>query len=300
MKKVGRNDPCPCGSGNKYKKCCMNSLKEVGVLRKAYDIGKDKDFYARFLFGLSDIRNCVYKNDERSEYDKSFDAVFQNILEMHIVKNKCFELISRHSTAIEKEEDGKFHGNQIDVNEGIDDELNIFFKDFFIRGEMAIQNLISHSRYMGSNISFFFTDEKKKFRKGLDKFVLEENDSRFKALSLFIKEHRAAWYESVNDLRNKIEHQGWRLPIIRYSVNDMGKVKIILPKFYEQSIVDFLENIWINISTFCEEVIVFLLSLKLKKDMILVFIPEEKRDKDLPVKYIVSHKDFPGVKLQCG
>jgi len=22
MKKVGRNDPCPCGSGKKYKKCC--------------------------------------------------------------------------------------------------------------------------------------------------------------------------------------------------------------------------------------------------------------------------------------
>ena len=21
-KKVGRNDPCPCGSGNKYKRCC--------------------------------------------------------------------------------------------------------------------------------------------------------------------------------------------------------------------------------------------------------------------------------------
>jgi uncharacterized protein YecA (UPF0149 family) len=23
-KKVGRNDPCPCGSGRKYKYCCMN------------------------------------------------------------------------------------------------------------------------------------------------------------------------------------------------------------------------------------------------------------------------------------
>ncbi|WP_369126216.1 SEC-C metal-binding domain-containing protein [Bacillus massiliigorillae] len=22
MKKVGRNEPCPCGSGKKYKKCC--------------------------------------------------------------------------------------------------------------------------------------------------------------------------------------------------------------------------------------------------------------------------------------
>jgi uncharacterized protein YchJ len=23
--KIGRNDPCPCGSGKKYKKCCMTS-----------------------------------------------------------------------------------------------------------------------------------------------------------------------------------------------------------------------------------------------------------------------------------
>jgi uncharacterized protein YecA (UPF0149 family) len=26
-KKVGRNDPCPCGSGKKYKRCCL--LKET-------------------------------------------------------------------------------------------------------------------------------------------------------------------------------------------------------------------------------------------------------------------------------
>ena len=24
MAKIGRNDPCPCGSGKKYKKCCLN------------------------------------------------------------------------------------------------------------------------------------------------------------------------------------------------------------------------------------------------------------------------------------
>jgi uncharacterized protein YecA (UPF0149 family) len=23
-KNIGRNDPCPCGSGKKYKKCCLN------------------------------------------------------------------------------------------------------------------------------------------------------------------------------------------------------------------------------------------------------------------------------------
>ena len=26
-KKVGPNDPCPCGSGKKYKKCCMQKDK---------------------------------------------------------------------------------------------------------------------------------------------------------------------------------------------------------------------------------------------------------------------------------
>ena len=25
--KIGRNDPCHCGSGRKYKKCCMNISK---------------------------------------------------------------------------------------------------------------------------------------------------------------------------------------------------------------------------------------------------------------------------------
>ena len=28
MSKIGRNDPCPCGSGKKYKKCCMIKDKE--------------------------------------------------------------------------------------------------------------------------------------------------------------------------------------------------------------------------------------------------------------------------------
>ncbi len=26
MKKAGRNDPCPCGSGKKFKKCCESQM----------------------------------------------------------------------------------------------------------------------------------------------------------------------------------------------------------------------------------------------------------------------------------
>lgn len=42
--KVGRNDPCPCGSGRKYKKCCINKERSfqrpdlADVYRKKYNI----------------------------------------------------------------------------------------------------------------------------------------------------------------------------------------------------------------------------------------------------------------------
>lgn len=29
MADIGRNEPCPCGSGKKYKKCCMEKLINI-------------------------------------------------------------------------------------------------------------------------------------------------------------------------------------------------------------------------------------------------------------------------------
>ena len=38
--KIGRNDPCPCGSGKKFKKCCGNN----GTTRNATDLSwQDSD-----------------------------------------------------------------------------------------------------------------------------------------------------------------------------------------------------------------------------------------------------------------
>ena len=34
--KIGRNDPCPCGSGKKYKKCCMLRTEEQRILSKSW------------------------------------------------------------------------------------------------------------------------------------------------------------------------------------------------------------------------------------------------------------------------
>jgi hypothetical protein len=40
MAKPGRNDPCPCGSGKKYKKCCLP--KDEAEADAAYAHGDDE------------------------------------------------------------------------------------------------------------------------------------------------------------------------------------------------------------------------------------------------------------------
>ncbi len=39
MSKVGRNDPCPCGSGKKYKNCHQEIDAQQGGRNKAFLIG---------------------------------------------------------------------------------------------------------------------------------------------------------------------------------------------------------------------------------------------------------------------
>ncbi len=42
MAKIGRNDPCPCGSGKKYKKCCLD--KDLASARAAQPVTESNSF----------------------------------------------------------------------------------------------------------------------------------------------------------------------------------------------------------------------------------------------------------------
>ncbi len=89
MNKIGRNDPCPCGSGKKYKKCCAKKAlgpRQVTVQKSDGDImqrmGKTKAALSgaftipaqpdnakslsdRVSSGGQDIKAAeVFKNDE--------------------------------------------------------------------------------------------------------------------------------------------------------------------------------------------------------------------------------------------
>ena len=55
--KVGRNDPCPCGSGRKYKKCCLNKDEMQRLAVAIVDSTHNIKNYAR-------IKQCLHPNKQ--------------------------------------------------------------------------------------------------------------------------------------------------------------------------------------------------------------------------------------------
>jgi len=74
MSKTGRNDPCPCGSGKKYKRCC-------GRDHVAAPAG-DADVHGQQLAGSVDLESALKERDELEEAssgvgDPSVGDIFQ-------------------------------------------------------------------------------------------------------------------------------------------------------------------------------------------------------------------------------
>ena len=58
MEKVGRNDPCPCGSGKKFKKCCEAKVqkKSLGSAQVLSGANKMSSFFQRHVTPITPQR----------------------------------------------------------------------------------------------------------------------------------------------------------------------------------------------------------------------------------------------------
>ena len=57
--KIGRNQSCPCGSGEKYKKCCMNKSAPAGTFTYT---------------GLNQLSNSIWKYIKAENWDKAEES----------------------------------------------------------------------------------------------------------------------------------------------------------------------------------------------------------------------------------
>jgi len=78
-RKIGRNDPCPCGSGKKYKKCCL----EVDAQRAAEEKERPARGKQQFVVAetdLDDLSNSVQALIESNDLDRA-EAVCRELQE---------------------------------------------------------------------------------------------------------------------------------------------------------------------------------------------------------------------------
>jgi tetratricopeptide (TPR) repeat protein len=88
MAKPGRNDPCHCGSGNKYKKCCLGkdesaSKAQLGSAKTRQELTEDAARLAvraaAHLPGIHQLKTAIaarlgMSDDDLQRYDQLMDA----------------------------------------------------------------------------------------------------------------------------------------------------------------------------------------------------------------------------------
>ena len=164
----------------------------MGTIRLAYKDGLDDPFVSRMLFQILEIRDLAYSQQEKVLFDKKHDVVFQNLYEAKIAKENCGKLIQGHSDEIKMGKICEYDSDKdlINVRKTIDNELNISFKDFFIRGRMAMNGLIKLVGHMGYGISFISIADPKKYLKKRNKFLQKNNNERCTDFARRVEENR--------------------------------------------------------------------------------------------------------------
>ena len=69
MAKIGRNDPCPCGSGKKYKKCCLANDEAAARAAQPVAVAAHRPSLASY----------AREHDERDELTEASNAVIDMV-----------------------------------------------------------------------------------------------------------------------------------------------------------------------------------------------------------------------------
>ncbi len=257
-----------------------------GTLIKYKNTGTEDPFNARMMFGVMKLRDALVKSDkERLEFDNLYSPVFESLDDCLECKKQLLELVAKHRGKIQSKEIVGFQNNGaiLEIHESIDREMNKLFKDFFIKGEIALKGLQKLCKRYDLDIGFFFQDDKK-FKKRADALV--EKDPNIKTVIEMLTNDRQ-WYSVFNEIRNQIEHHGFSPGNVKYQHSTGSEVVVLIPKINGKEIDKVVKIMSANISDFIEDLIAMTINRKIAP-FYVVTIPEDRRDPSLPLKYTIS------------
>lgn len=264
------------------------------IITKDYNYGSSDPFVARMMMEIFEIRDFVFAGeDKRRDFDKIYNPILQNLREARLARERCFELVNNYSQKVSDGKIANIENNTITIIESIDDDLNIWFKDFFIRGYIASKNLERLGKFLGYDISFFF-ENNSKFEDGGKKFVESNPTGMHQFIIDMVSNDRREWYSDYVKIRNQIEHEGFCVPKIVYSMSKNKHIEAVFPRFSNIDILTYLDVTWNNLFAYFEDIMVFIMTLALPKELVIMNIPEKSRDPEKPIKYkVVPRSSIP-------
>ena len=130
MGKIGRNDTCPCGSGKKYKKCCLNDP------RKALQAESD---YTDDITSFIELSNSINDLLDKKDFKKA-RAVCRQLLNKY---PEQIEGISRFAQVYESMDDrvkaAEYYRKSAEfaaTNEGFDQDA----VDMYLKGAKRMES----------------------------------------------------------------------------------------------------------------------------------------------------------------
>jgi tetratricopeptide (TPR) repeat protein len=95
MAKIGRNDPCPCGSGKKYKRCCLPVHQAEQAAQRPADPAPEPGAHKQWWLGAED--------EDFEELDRLSNRVPELIEQGRLdeAEEVCQELLRRYPDEID-------------------------------------------------------------------------------------------------------------------------------------------------------------------------------------------------------
>lgn len=254
---------------------------------KVKNIGSRDPFNARLMIGVMNLRDAVITSEEdRRLFDKLYEPVLENLEDSQQAKDEMEKIINEHEQKIKSKEIVSFqHGNDIlEISESIDKDLNRLFKEFFIKGEIALKSLQHLTKQFGIDIGFFFAKDEK-FSAGIDNLKISPLKGG-KEIARMLSDDRK-WHTAFNEIRSRIEHQGLKLPEIKY-IHDGSTVKTLIPTINSKRVDDVIRLMFTNLFEFTEDMIAHLVAERLIDPLRIISLQERQRDPIMPIKYVIG------------
>lgn len=265
-----------------------------GTLVKFKNYGTNDPFIARMFFGILKLRDFIIKDEKsRLEFDNIYTPIEENLEEARESMFECLNLINSHTQKVKNMEIISFQGSSneiINVSESVDREVSKKIKDFFIKGEIGIRGIILLYKHLGYSISFMKKNNKE-FEERCKRFMILNKGDKFEHFIHVVREGRQ-WYSQFNEARRRIEHEGFTLPHAKYIRIAENMVEVAFPLLNGLQITEFMTRMWDSLFLFAEDLVVSAISLKLENPLVIVYIPEEQRDKSMPLRYDIGIEDL--------